>query len=522
MDNLIGQTIFNRFRVDAFIASGGNSQVYRVWDVERNSSLVMKVLQTKPAGDSAARDRLQRQSLVLQRLVEPHIASYYGFYQTPEFSFLLEEFIEGTTLRDFLNQRLGQPLPAQEALIYLKALCSALDYAHKNGIVHGDVRPSNVIIDPGGNISLTDFGFARPIASTTNDLGVIPSPTYMAPEQIRGGPASPATDIYALGVLLFELLTGRRPFGGDDTVSRQPGSVAGERVRQAHLTLPPPNPHDLNPSILQALGFVVIRALAKKPEERYPGAMALFEAACDALGMAPNFIQERVPLVSTPQTVMPTERIARPVQAIEQEAEIESEPLHKRPAWIWVLAGVISLGCLLLVGIFLGARLPVVIAALRRTPAPTQTLISTTAPTNVPTAVPSLAPAATHTSLPTLAPLPTKPPELPTPVPTPLPQPTEQPTIPPAPTQPPAPTTFIVRVYNRFSYQINVWLDDRKYNTAQINPNLYIGFFNISGGEHVVHYCRTDGTNCGDKTIVVDSNSSSYDKAKGAFIVSVP
>src|SRR3972149_1463625 len=161
MANLINQVLLDQYRVDAFIASGGMGAVYRVWDLKRNVPLAMKVLHAELAEDPSGFTRFQREARALQRLAHPNIVPFYGLFHTQDITFLLERYVDGTTLKDILQQHQGQPLPLQEALTYLKALCAALGYAHANGVVHCDVKPGNVMIDAGGNVYLTDFGIAR-------------------------------------------------------------------------------------------------------------------------------------------------------------------------------------------------------------------------------------------------------------------------------------------------------------------------------------------------------------------------
>jgi len=207
MSNLIGQIFLNQFRVEAFIASGGMGAVYRVTDLKRNCPLAMKVLHADLADDPSVFKRFEREAQALQKLRHPNIVPFYGLFQSQGQPFLLEEFIEGNSLQGILRERNGQPLPVEETIIYMKGLCAALHYAHANKVVHCDVKPGNVLVNRQGNIFLADFGIAKFIdATTTMTMGGAGTPAYMAPEQIAGRSVAPATDIYALGVMLFEML----------------------------------------------------------------------------------------------------------------------------------------------------------------------------------------------------------------------------------------------------------------------------------------------------------------------------
>ena len=269
--NLIGQILVSQFRVDAFVDSGAMGAVYKVWDLKRNVPLAMKVLHADLAEDPSILKRFRREANALKKLTHPNIVPFYGLYLTPDFAFLLEHFVDGYTLKEILRKRQGQPLDVPQALRYLRALCAALGYAHLHGVVHCDVKPGNVMQDRGGNIYLTDFGIARHSESTTTTLATAGTTAYMAPEQIRGEPVTAAADIYALGVMLFEMLTGQRPFHGSDSGSDSTGATATERIRYAHLHMPPPNPCSVNPALSEELAIVILKALSKDPRAALPG-----------------------------------------------------------------------------------------------------------------------------------------------------------------------------------------------------------------------------------------------------------
>ncbi len=158
--SIIGQTLLNQFRIDAYLASGGMGTVYRVWDLKRNVPLAMKVLHEDLAEDPSIFKRFKREARALEKLAHPNIVPFYGLHQTKAFAFLLERYIDGPTLKKILRKH-GKPLETEEALVYLKAMTSALGYAHAHGVVHCDVKPGNVMVDQGGSIYLTDFGVAQ-------------------------------------------------------------------------------------------------------------------------------------------------------------------------------------------------------------------------------------------------------------------------------------------------------------------------------------------------------------------------
>ncbi|NIM95682.1 MAG: SUMF1/EgtB/PvdO family nonheme iron enzyme [Anaerolineales bacterium] len=294
MTSLIGQSLLNRFRVEEFVASGGMGVVYRVWDPKRNVPLAMKVLHADLAEDPSIFKRFRREARALQKLAHPNIVPFYGLHQTDEFAFLLERYVDGPSLKQNIRRRKGKPIPIEEGVVYMMAISAALGYAHAHGVIHCDVKPSNVMIDHGGAIYLTDFGVARHAESTTTTLGFAGTAAYMAPEQCRAEPVTAQTDVYAMGVMLFEMTTGRRPFRGDEKETKDTGSTSAERVRYAHLHISPPDPRQFNSSISEELAKVILKALAKEPTDRYQSAREFFEAVCEAAEIDLRTISERV------------------------------------------------------------------------------------------------------------------------------------------------------------------------------------------------------------------------------------
>jgi len=297
--NPVGKTLIKQYRIDAYLASGGMGTVYRVWDQKRNVPLAMKVLHEDLAEDPSIFKRFQREARALEKLAHPNIVPFYGLHQTADFAFLLERYIDGPTLKKIL-QKHGKPLEVDDALVYLKAMTSALGYAHAHGVVHCDVKPENVMVDKGGSMYLTDFGVARHAESTTTTLGFAGTAAYMAPEQYRRVAVSAQTDVYALGVTLYEMLMGERPFRGNEEASEGKGGSAAERVRWSHVHMEPRDPREANPRISEAMAGVILKALAKDSGERYPSMRELYEAACGAAGVSPEAVLDRVPPARLP------------------------------------------------------------------------------------------------------------------------------------------------------------------------------------------------------------------------------
>jgi serine/threonine protein kinase len=365
--DITGQVILNRYRVDAFIEAGGMGAVYRIWDLARNVPLAMKVLHEDLKDDPSVWKMFQREAEALKKLAHPHIVPFYGLFETPAFAFFLEHYVDGYSLKHILHTRKGSPMSISEALIILKTLCASLGYAHINGIIHCDIKPGNVLIDKSGSVFLTDFGIARHALSTTTTMASAGTPAYMAPEQIGGEPVTPATDVYALGILLFEMLTGRRPFLGSEPESEDYGPSTDQRIYYAQLSLMPTNPARINPQVPDALGRVVLKAMQKEPAQRYSSTAEMLLAACQAAGFdsnrLPDHLGQNTPGMQPAQPVYQPPNMPATIYSsatpsdypVNQPAPVISQSRRK---WPVILAAGIGVACLALVALaVLGAVL---------------------------------------------------------------------------------------------------------------------------------------------------------------------
>lgn len=292
-ESLVGKTLINRFRVDAFINSGGMGVVYFAHDHERNTPVAIKVLHSDMEENPSVMRKFKREADALKGLRHSNIVEFYGYYQTLDFSFLVLKYIQGLSLKQILSAY-GKALPLDQALIVFRAVSAALGFAHRSKIVHCDVKPGNVMVDVGGDIFLTDFGIARHAHSTTTTYGAAGAPAYMAPEQIKGGAVSAAADVYALGVMLFEMLAGRRPFKGNEKGTEKGGATTADRLRFAQLNVAPPDPRVFNPHISEEMASVILTALSKDPMKRYQTMAAFMEEVFKAAAIDESSLPRRL------------------------------------------------------------------------------------------------------------------------------------------------------------------------------------------------------------------------------------
>ncbi|MBN2503211.1 MAG: protein kinase [Anaerolineales bacterium] len=332
MTTLVGKTLANRYRLDEFIGRGGMADVYKAWDSHRNTYLAVKVLQADLALDKVFMRRFEREGQLLAHLQHPNIVRYYGLERADNLAFLLLDYVDGVSLKQLIGESLG-PLPGNRARSVFQAVCVALQFAHNEGLVHCDIKPANILIDTKGRVLLSDFGIARLSSDPTSTLAGSGSPAYMAPEQINQQNALPQTDIYALGVVLYEMLTaGERPFTGER--AQITGSTV-QKVTWEHLNLPPIPPTTFNPDIPPALENVVMRCLQKDPTRRYASALDFLNALIAAL---PSKTVRR----TIQEDDLPTyDYLDNAAHSTETAAETTQQGV---PAWAKIVGGVIGVG----------------------------------------------------------------------------------------------------------------------------------------------------------------------------------
>jgi len=273
-DALIGQQ-FGEYRLEALLGQGGMARVYRAVDERLRRYAVVKVIDPRFGGDLAYVHRFEREAQSVAQLEHPHIVRLYRFAEQGGCLYMAMQFVDGSDLAFVLDSYRadGAFIEAADASRIVREVCEALDYAHSRGVIHRDIKPANIMLDRQGHAILTDFGLALLTAVGTRGE-IFGTPHYIAPEQaVNSAKAVPQSDLYAVGVILYQMFTGQLPF-----LARDPLDVA-----LMHINEPPRPPSELRPEISPALEAVILKALAKRPAERYPTGALLAGALAQAL-----------------------------------------------------------------------------------------------------------------------------------------------------------------------------------------------------------------------------------------------
>ncbi|MEU2153713.1 Stk1 family PASTA domain-containing Ser/Thr kinase [Streptomyces sp. NPDC019396] len=270
-DPLVGQLLDGRYRVDARIAVGGMATVYRAVDIRLDRVLALKVMHPELAADASFVERFIREAKSVARLSHPNVVGVYDQGAQGAYVYLAMEYVPGCNLRDVLRER--GALQPRAALDILEPVLAALGAAHRAGFVHRDMKPENVLIGDDGRVKVADFGLVRAVGSVTNTTGsVLGTVSYLAPEQIESGTAGTQADVYACGVVLYEMLTGDKPHTGDSPA----------QVLYQHLHEDVPAPSAAVPGLAAELDGLVAGATARAPEQRPADAVALLAHAREA------------------------------------------------------------------------------------------------------------------------------------------------------------------------------------------------------------------------------------------------
>ena len=417
----------NRYRLAALIGEGGMAAVYRAVDTRLGRTVAAKVLHPEYARDQPFLQRFQQEAEFAASLgAHPNIVAIYDIGQDDALHYIVMELVEGRDLKDVIRER--APLPVAEAFSIGRQVASALDFAHQRGLVHRDVKPQNIMVTDVGVAKVTDFGIARSLSASqlTRTGMVIGTAHYFAPEQAQGSPAAPSSDIYSLGIVLYEMVTGHLPFDADSPIA----------VAMQHLHSQPPPPWEYNPALSTRAGAVVLRALEKNPNRRYGDAAEFANALSEAVSAGTGGTTTLSPVVPPqPQhtrvydtvprdpTPAPRRRMARdPFEGVPAVATRQPPNPWRRT---WIILAVLLAGVAVAAGAFLvsnqafgggaaptetptGTPSPTATPRPRRRPTSTATSVVVVLPSFTPAPVIPATPIPTR-ALPTFTPIPSKP-----------------------------------------------------------------------------------------------------------------
>jgi eukaryotic-like serine/threonine-protein kinase len=323
----------NRYQLLSTLGTGGMATVYQARDSILERTVAIKVLRQDFSDDEAFRQRFLQEAKAAANLTHPNIVTVHDLILSGGRFYIVMEFVPGTDLKTLIKQR--GSLTVEEALYIMIQVCAGVGYAHRSKIVHCDLKPQNILVTPDLRAKVADFGIARALASIQPDERhdvVWGSPQYFSPEQASGLPPSRASDVYSLGIILFELLTGQLPFTSNDPA----------QLVEMHRTYPPPSARTLNPAIPQELDQILLKVMSKEPSQRYRTA--------DQLGHLLNDLYSS--LIASPQAPeMPAQSTIQPAippkaslqQPVYSQPEIQPEAIMER-APIEINWGLIGLG----------------------------------------------------------------------------------------------------------------------------------------------------------------------------------
>ena len=342
------RVLSGRYRVDEPIGHGGMASVFRGFDLTLGRPVAIKILDAELSRDSAFRTRFRLEAQAASRMSSPAIVRVYDAGEDTDIDdqgtahpipYIVMELVHGHLLKDIIG---AGPVPLNDAVRYVDGILEALEYSHRAGVVHRDIKPGNVMVTDSGQVKVMDFGIARAVSDSSSTVAetttILGTAAYFSPEQAKGDVVDARTDLYSTGVVLYELLTGRQPFRGDTPVA----------VAYQHVSEAPVPPSEVVETVPRALDAVVLRALAKDAFQRFPDAAAFREALDNAVdGKDPS--RREVDTLSNTLYGPDPRQAAETARALRQ---LSTDPTMKRTqagppaAWIW--AGVTVLAILLI------------------------------------------------------------------------------------------------------------------------------------------------------------------------------
>jgi serine/threonine protein kinase len=335
LKGLIGKTL-GKYQIVEQVGKGGMATVFKAYQPGLDRYVAVKVLPAYYAHEEGFAERFVREAKAIARLDHPNILPVYDFGQDDGLSYIVMKYVAGGTLKD----RLGEALTIQQTLPILKQIAAALDHAHDLGILHRDVKPGNILIDEKGWVYLSDFGLAKMVEGSVQLTGTgtgVGTPAYMSPEQGQGHRVDERTDVYSLGVTLYEMLTGRVPYEAETPMA----------VVVKHITSPLPLPRSINPAIPEPVERVILKALAKNPEDRFPRAGELVNALEVAIASTEG--EKAVAVLAASST---TDSVPQTHETVTPPPSYRTSPPEKRNG-LPLLAVTGMAGALILVGVVL-------------------------------------------------------------------------------------------------------------------------------------------------------------------------
>ena len=346
-DTLIDSVFDRRYRIIRKLGSGGMANVYLAEDQELGRRVAIKILDDRHAADDSFIERFRREAKNAAGLSHPNIVSIYDRGEAEGTYYIAMEYLSGRSLKELIVGR--GPTPIRIAIDYTRQILAALGFAHRHGIVHRDIKPHNVVVDAEGRVKVTDFGIARSGASQMTEAGsIIGTAQYLSPEQARGSPVDQRSDVYSVGIVLYEMLTGKVPFTGETPLE----------IAMKHLSEVPVPPSELRADVPEDLDLIALRALAKDPEDRYQTSeemdadlgrvargLSVSEETADAatnvlagagISGAPTMIAPRPTKVAPPQ--------APPRTPPSAYYGYEGPPRRSRSLWPWLLVLLLLVG----------------------------------------------------------------------------------------------------------------------------------------------------------------------------------
>jgi len=344
-----------RYVVGDLIGRGGMSNVFRGVDTKLGRTVAIKVLKSTLATDPAFRSRFRQEAQAASRMAHPTIVRVYdaGEERVKDVSghdliepFIVMEYVEGRMLKDLIAEG---PVESEDAVRIAHSILTALEYSHRAGVVHRDIKPGNVMITTAGDVKVTDFGIARAVSDSSTTVAqttaILGTAAYFSPEQAKGETVDARTDLYSTGVVLFEMLTGKAPFRGDTAVA----------VAYQHVSERPVKPSSINPKVSPALDQVVLRALAKDRFERYQSAVEFREDLDEAgAGHVPVRRDDHDSLFGpSPTAASSTEQAIRQLTSDDTVTRTQ-----RRPPVVWIWAAIAGIAVVLFSLVFWVVQLP--------------------------------------------------------------------------------------------------------------------------------------------------------------------